>query len=165
MNRVYYGLDVVKGKKAFMAASQFILVVSEDAITTQVAQFFKGWESFDHYKKLTESAGYPALVESMKPAMAGPLQILHMQVNADPTTALEAPVTEVTLAALKEGKIFEEVRPLGDALDANAHLAKGGHPPSSWGPAIQDSRKMGGACGWDSVAVGAVSVVPFQLCN
>jgi len=128
--KVYYGFDVDKGKKAFMAAI---------------------WESFDHYKKFTKSDGYPAVVESMKPAMAGPLQMQHVEVKTDPTTALEAPVTEITIVSLKEGRTFEEVRAMGEKVDANAHLAKGAHIPSSWGPTFQDGQKIVVAAGWDSV--------------
>jgi len=89
--------------------------------------------------------------------MAGPLQVLHAEVKTDPTIALEAPVTEVTIVSIKEGKTFEDIKPLGEALDANCHLVEGNHVPSSWGPVIQDSQKIGVAVGWDSVEVSSLS--------
>jgi hypothetical protein len=111
---------------------------------------------------LTESAEFPDLVESMKPAMAGPLHILHAEVKTDPTTALEAPVTEVTIVDIKEGT-FEDIKPLGEAIDANAHLLKGTHIPSSWGRSIQDCQKIGVAVGWDSVEVSSIgSLLSWQ---
>ena len=92
----------------------------------------------------------------MKPAMAGPLQTLHVEVKTDPTTALEAPVTDITIVDIKDGKTFEDIKPLGEAIDANCHLLKGTHIPSSWGPVIQDRQKIGVAAGWDSVEVSSI---------
>jgi hypothetical protein len=89
--------------------------------------------------------------------MAGPLQTLHAEVKTDPTIALDAPVTEVTIVVIKEGKTFSDVKPLGEALDANCHLLKGNHVPSSWGPTIQDAQKVGVAVGWDSVEVSSIT--------
>ncbi|KDR82912.1 hypothetical protein GALMADRAFT_57639 [Galerina marginata CBS 339.88] len=127
---VYYGIDVDGNKTAFMGAI---------------------WESFDHYKKVVESPEFPATMEALKPAMAGPLTSLHVECEADPTSALEAPVTEITLAKLKDGKTHEELKPLADAICDNAHLAKGAHPPVAWGPFIQKPGEYGVAVGWDSV--------------
>ena len=156
MTRAEYIMDLTssKGKKlSWEPVSLFSRISVLYHGSTPLCQV---WESFDHYKKLTESAGFPDLIESMKPAMAGPLQTLHAEVKTDPTTALEAPVTEVTIVSIKEGKTFEDVRPLGEALDASCHLLKGNHVPSSWGPVVQDVQKIGVAVGWDSVEVSSI---------
>ncbi|EPQ49812.1 hypothetical protein GLOTRDRAFT_134581, partial [Gloeophyllum trabeum ATCC 11539] len=67
------------------------------------------WQTLGHHKALMSGPTYPALVETLKPAVGGPFEMLHINFTKDPTPALEAPVTEVALVTLKPGKTKEEV--------------------------------------------------------
>ncbi|KIM43415.1 hypothetical protein M413DRAFT_444241 [Hebeloma cylindrosporum] len=122
------------------------------------------WESLDHHKKMTERDDYPAFVESLKPTLASPLQIQHVQFDGDATAAFTAPVTEITIAKPKEGKTRADIEAVIEEIKKNSHLVKGAHPPLAWGKVQQEPEAYVLAIGWDSVEahLTAVKVAPID---
>ncbi|EPQ53605.1 hypothetical protein GLOTRDRAFT_100664 [Gloeophyllum trabeum ATCC 11539] len=106
------------------------------------------WQTLEHHKALMSGPTYPALVETLKPAVGGPFEMLHINFTKDPTPALEAPVTEVALVTLKPGKTKEEVGPLLHKLTG---LPTPGIVLSTWGPTVEKEETLIIAAGWESV--------------
>lgn len=55
------------------------------------------WNTYEHHKQLMEQANYPELLEALKPAVAGKLDLQHVEFDKDPAAALESPATEVII--------------------------------------------------------------------
>ena len=103
---------------------------------------------------------YTAIMESLKPAISGPVETLHIKCNTLPTTVFEAPITEVNVFKLKEAQnLGAFVKIVGDA-DKIMHLLKGCRTPTSWGESLPTPLIVSGLIGWDSIEVsnGAIDL-------
>ncbi|KAF9046385.1 hypothetical protein BJ165DRAFT_1471163 [Panaeolus papilionaceus] len=144
---VWYGLQVEDGTTAHMAAL---------------------WESFEHYQTHAATPMHAEKIAALKPATAGPLNVYHFEPGNDPTNALNSPVTELSVAWLKEGKedrFEDELKPVAELMTKDIDLVPGSHGPIAWGDVLQEKgKKWGIAIGWDSVEAHAAlpTTPPFD---
>ncbi|KZT15565.1 hypothetical protein NEOLEDRAFT_1081990, partial [Neolentinus lepideus HHB14362 ss-1] len=101
------------------------------------------WQSYEHHIALMNAPIYAKLIETLKPAMGGPFEMIHVKFTKNPTPVLEAPVTEVAFITLKPGKTKEQVAPLLDQLTSRGL--------SAWGPTIEKEDTLVLTFGWASV--------------
>lgn len=111
---------------------------------------------------MTERDDYPAFVESLKPTLASPLRIQHVEFDGDATAALTAPITEITVAKPKEGNTVADIEVVIAELKKNSHLVKGAYPPLAWGKVQQEAGTYVLAIGWDSVEVCRLLIYYLQ---
>ncbi|KZT28058.1 hypothetical protein NEOLEDRAFT_1239812 [Neolentinus lepideus HHB14362 ss-1] len=105
--------------------------------------FFVLWQSYEHHVALMNAPVYAKLIETLKPAVGGPFEMIHVRFTKNPTPVLEAPVTEVAFITLKPGKTKEQVAPLLDQLTSRGL--------SAWGPTIEKEDTLVLTFGWASV--------------
>ncbi|KAF9565770.1 hypothetical protein CPC08DRAFT_815258 [Agrocybe pediades] len=127
---------------------------------------FVVWESLEHHKALMARPDYPKCIGLGPTIGEGGLKMRHIEYLYDFMPALTAPVTEVFLMKLKDGKTMKDVdavfQPLGDAIDKfNVN-----NYPSNRGKVIEDPKQYCITIGWDSVkahtdCVGQESFKPF----
>ncbi|KAF9485804.1 hypothetical protein BDN70DRAFT_459393 [Pholiota conissans] len=103
---------------------------------------------------------YPPLVS----LSSGAVSIQHVNFGIDTKSAFTAPVTEIATMKAKEGHTQVAVDGAISALSKNQHLAKGAHPPISWGLIKETPELTILAIGWDSIEAHAASytVAPFD---
>lgn len=75
---------------------------------------------------------------------------VRVMFTVDPTTALTAPVTELVVFTLKEGKTADMIVPDLDVLAAQDTKTV---ISSSWGRSIDDARRFVMLVGWESLKV------------
>lgn len=97
--------------------------------------------------------GYAKLMEAFKPAIAGNFERHYFEVNSALDKALTAPVTEIVVFPIKQGKSKDEVNSLIAALAKALDEAPRAYPPSLWGESIKSSGTILMAIGWESVEV------------
>lgn len=133
--------------------------------TTDPRSFpFTVWESYEHHEKLmNDKATYPKLtgsVEAVFDKSKGPTTMLHVNTTNEPYKAFEAPVVEIALFTLHEGKSKSEleglVKTLADAVNTKAGTDGVFH--ASWGLVREKENVVALFIGWTSVDVCSLSV-------
>ncbi|TFK49371.1 hypothetical protein OE88DRAFT_1736993 [Heliocybe sulcata] len=105
---------------------------------------FVQWQTYEHHVALMNAPVYPKLIETLKPAVGGPFEMVHVKFNKDVTKALEKPITEVATFTLKPGKKMEQLVPLLDQLTSTSEL-------SIWGPTLEKEDRVVLVFGWNSL--------------
>ncbi|KAJ7784476.1 hypothetical protein B0H16DRAFT_1492642 [Mycena metata] len=113
--------------------------------------FISVWQSYEHHQKLVQQASYKSVIEGLKPAAGGDSDRNHINVAADPITALTSPALEVVVFTLKEGSTAEQLTPLFEELGKGLDAAVGSHAPCVWGQSIENRSKFLLVVGWDTV--------------
>ncbi|KAF9565779.1 hypothetical protein CPC08DRAFT_747796 [Agrocybe pediades] len=111
-----------------------------------------GWESLDAHKALIAAPGYPqstGLMAAMD--LTEPLSMNHIEFNRDYLSALTAPVTEIVLLTLNEGKTKEDLNRVFDSLAAKVDEVNSKYEPCAWGQSLEAPDKFYLIIGWDSV--------------
>ncbi|KAI0831719.1 hypothetical protein BC628DRAFT_1310792 [Trametes gibbosa] len=122
------------------------------------AYAFIAWETLeDHQRLMNDPETYPKLgiavglfFDSVK---KGKSALIHIHPTSEPSKAFEAPVTELAIFTVQEGKskdeLFELVETLGKAMNV-AGEADGVHF-ASWGPVVEQPDAFALFIGWTSV--------------
>ncbi|KII84623.1 hypothetical protein PLICRDRAFT_46004 [Plicaturopsis crispa FD-325 SS-3] len=114
-----------------------------------VGYLFVIWESLEAHQALRNSPAQGPLLATLKPLFAGPpISVIHAKFGADPTAALNAPVTELVVSTLKEGSSFEAI---SDILTKMAYTELPTILGGAYGPAVEIERTFMMVAGWESV--------------
>ncbi|KAJ3500153.1 hypothetical protein NMY22_g19356 [Coprinellus aureogranulatus] len=109
------------------------------------------WQSLEAHQKLIADPIYPELGAQLKPALAGAINIQHVEFAGDATVAFNAPVTEVAIAKLKEGKAKEDFVAFIPTIVETSKAVPGIHGPGAYGEVIEEQRSFYLVLGWESV--------------
>ncbi|KAJ3542492.1 hypothetical protein NMY22_g3503 [Coprinellus aureogranulatus] len=139
-------LAILKNAEGFLGAW-----TGYDVEDKKTAYLIVTWESVELHKKLHASPSYPELTEKLRPALGGPLNIIHVQFDKDHTVAFNAPVTELLTNKLKEGKTKEDLDSVVAELAKHYESTEGIHQPPVHGPVLEEPGTFVSAIGWDSL--------------
>lgn len=110
------------------------------------------WETYEHHKALMERPDYPDLIQALKPAVAGKLDMQHVEFDIDFAAALEAPVTEIAIFKLKPDTSRDKF--LSIFKNLREEIIKGESCHSViWGESKENSGTFVLMIGWDSIQV------------
>ncbi|KAH9857623.1 hypothetical protein C2E23DRAFT_284027 [Lenzites betulinus] len=119
---------------------------------------FIAWDALeDHQRMMNDAETYPKLGAAVGAffdgAKTGKNEMIHVRPTSDPYKAFEAPVTELALFTLQEGKSKAELeQAIGTLSDAmNAAGEADGVVSSSWGPIAEKDNGFALFIGWTSV--------------
>ncbi|KAF9565771.1 hypothetical protein CPC08DRAFT_704467 [Agrocybe pediades] len=120
------------------------------------------WEAYEHHKALIDRPGYPDII-GFVPSIGEGASMKHVEFNKDFEAALGAPLTEVVLATVHEGKEPADLAKAFEALANGVNAANPKYAPATWGVTLESSREYYAAIGWDSMkafrdTVGAGSI-------
>jgi len=106
---------------------------------------------------LINRPGYPEFI-GFGSSIDGEASIKHVEFCKDFERALSAPVTEILLLTIEEGKTGEDLdRPL-QTLAEGIDKASSKYAPAAWGVTLESSREYYTLVGWESVKVSEIKV-------
>ncbi|TFK40845.1 hypothetical protein BDQ12DRAFT_711448 [Crucibulum laeve] len=108
------------------------------------------WESYEHHKAFMQSSELHVLISHLKVALGGKPTIQNVVYSDDATNAFTAPTTELVTFKKKDGSTDELKAGLRYIADIVDKLEKT-HPPTVFGPTIEDPSVFFAAAGWDSL--------------
>ncbi|KAF8957850.1 hypothetical protein BDZ97DRAFT_1844362 [Flammula alnicola] len=116
---------------------------------TTIAYVLNIWESYDHYIAAGKEKEYSETFATFQPALDGTyadISVIMAPFTSGPEEAVGAPVTEIVLAGLKEGKSEADLSTLFDSISSTGKLI--GH---HWGPIRDKENQFALLVGWKSV--------------
>ncbi|TEB39781.1 hypothetical protein FA13DRAFT_1723994 [Coprinellus micaceus] len=108
------------------------------------------WESLEAHQKLIGDPIYPTLISQLAPAVAGALKLQHVEFTGDVAIAFGAPVTEVAVSKLREGKSKEDVDTFMPVMVEASKVPPVAHGPCAYGEVIEEPGTFYLVLGWDS---------------
>lgn len=127
------------------------MLFESEPLRYSIAYLQSVWETYEHHKKLIDHKDYGGLVQILKQAASGKLEMQHINFDGDSTLALTSPATEFVTFKPKpdsEEKLVSSFKTLGGELIK---------APSCHRVVFGESREHKGtfmtAIGWDSVEV------------
>ncbi|KJA16703.1 hypothetical protein HYPSUDRAFT_58058 [Hypholoma sublateritium FD-334 SS-4] len=114
-----------------------------------IAYVLNVWESYDHYIAAGKEKEYSETFATFQPALDGTyadISVAMIPFTSGPEEAVGAPVTEIVLANLKDGKEDENMTALFDAIGSTGKLS--GH---HWGRVRDKENQVALLVGWKSV--------------
>ena len=109
------------------------------------------WESYDHYIAAGKEKEYSETFATFQPALDGTyadISVVMVPFTSGPEEAVGAPVTEIVLADLKDGKEDKDMLALFNAIGRTEKL-NGRH----WGRVRDKDNQVALLVGWKSVEV------------
>ncbi|PSR87080.1 hypothetical protein PHLCEN_2v5250 [Hermanssonia centrifuga] len=113
------------------------------------------WETLRHHHDLMSQPDYAQLQAKFGTSASSMEYLHHVQFNAEPYTALNAPLTEFGLWTLHEDtnkeafqKKLERLSALVDGLPAESGVYRGG-----WGVVAEDERQFRMITGWENMEI------------
>lgn len=116
-----------------------------------VADIYSVWESYDHYIAAGKEEEYAKTFSTFQPALEGTyadIKVIMVPFTSGLEQALGAPVTEIVLASLQQGKGESDLGSLFESIASTGKLI--GH---HWGPVRQKENYFALIVGWKSVKV------------
>ncbi|KAK6987733.1 hypothetical protein R3P38DRAFT_3101187 [Favolaschia claudopus] len=137
---------LLSGTDGFKAAYQgFAIEDGKQSYTVAL------WDSMDHATKAIQDPKFAPIVAKMGEAFSGEAARHAIDVSADTTAALTAPVTAILIFTLKAGQsadsLLTHVGELAKNLDGGVAGAKS---PSLYGKSATDANKVLLITGWES---------------
>ncbi|KAF5339017.1 hypothetical protein D9611_008813 [Ephemerocybe angulata] len=112
------------------------------------------WESLENHETLKTSALHADLVSSLKETLvAGPVTLDFTEFTGEFSNSFDAPVTELCVLNLKEGKTEEQLALQFGALNETFTTGNfiGAHPPATFGELVGKRGTFLFTSGWDRV--------------
>jgi len=119
------------------------------------------WESYDHFTAAGKEAEYAKTFATFQPALEGTYSDISgiiVSFTSGLEQAIEAPVTEIALASLRQGKSEIDLRSLFESIGSTGKAI--GHYLS---PVREKENKFALIAGWKSVEVTAFFPFSYQL--
>ena len=121
------------------------------------------WESYDHYIRAAtaKEEEYTKTFAMFQPAMEGTfadIRVVIVPYTSGLEQAVGAPVTEILLTSLQQGKSESELGSLFKSIAGTGKLI--GH---HWGPVRQKENQFALIVGWKSVEVNGFSPFSYQV--
>lgn len=119
------------------------------------------WESYDHYIAAGKEEEYAKTFATFQPALEGEyadIKVIMVPLTSGLEQALEAPVTEILLASLQQGKSESDLESLFELIAGTGKLI-GLH----WSPVRQRENQFALIVGWKSVEVNELYPFSYQV--
>jgi hypothetical protein len=142
--------------------SSFVSVSIAGPFTALLTSFHIVWESLEAHQKLIGDPIYPTLISQLAPAVAGALKLQHVEFTGDVAIAFGAPVTEVAVSKLREGKSKEDVDTFMPVMVDASKVPPVAHGPCAYGEVIEEPGTFYLVLGWDSPEVRCSSSVALK---
>jgi len=129
------------------------------------------FESLEQSTAAVAGPASSALHEGLKPFMVGQMETFHIAVKNSPTTAFEAPITEVHFSTLKASGEHNREALLKFSNNGEALLESTAVPglrfPVSWGEClpISSPTSLCGVVGFDNLEVSGTSHERIRTCS
>lgn len=111
------------------------------------------WESYDHYTAAGKEEEYAKTFAMFQPALEGiyaDISVIMVPFASGVEQALEAPVTEILLVSLQQGKSESDIESVFESMASTGQLI-GQH----WGPVRERENRFAFIVGWKSFEVRA----------
>jgi len=119
------------------------------------------WESHDHYTAAGKEEEYAKTFATFQPALEGTyadISVIIVPFASGVEQALEAPVTEILLVSLQQGKSESDLESLFESMARTGQLI-GQH----WGPVRERENRFAFIVGWKSVKVNEFFPFSYQV--
>lgn len=111
------------------------------------------WETLDHHKKVIADPSYAELTKLLAPVYTDHIEMVHVDMNGDPKSALSAPITDLTYITLKEGKTQKDLTACFTSYVTAGFALESG---TLYGPVIEKPETFCRVVPWESVEVSFV---------
>ncbi|RDB18022.1 hypothetical protein Hypma_000708 [Hypsizygus marmoreus] len=115
------------------------------------------WETYEDHTRSKEHAKYPDLLESLRLAASGPLDVQHVPFDIDSSAVFGAPATEIAIITPKADASKDVFSSTFRTLREELIKEKSCHSVI-WGESRERSPSIVLAIGWDSVQAHADAV-------